>query len=170
MDGQTEHAFWIANHAVNRKAIEAFEIGIYPSASALNALSQNTHPASCGSRSSLAPAKTCWHGLEAASPRSVVRADGAITFPARFSSLREKRRGGKNVLYGGLRAMDEQLRVRAVRVIRRIERALDSGVQFADGGGRRLANVEAVLNAWAHGGLTVKDPNNAEIIGQWIRG
>jgi len=64
--------------------------------------------------------------------------------------------------------MDEQQRVRAIRVIRRIERALDSRVQFSDGEGKRLANVEAVLNAWAHGGLTIKDPNNDEIIGQWI--
>jgi hypothetical protein len=64
--------------------------------------------------------------------------------------------------------MDEQQRVRAMGVIRRIERALDSGVQFSDGKGKRLANVEAVLNAWAHGGLTIKDPNNQKIIGQWI--
>jgi hypothetical protein len=65
--------------------------------------------------------------------------------------------------------MDEQQRVRAIRVIRRIGRALQGGVQFSDGEGKRLANVEAVLNAWARDGLTLKDPNNDEIIGQWIR-
>jgi hypothetical protein len=64
--------------------------------------------------------------------------------------------------------MDEQQRVRAIRVIRRIQCALDGGVQFSNGEGKRQANVEAVLNAWAHGGLTIKDPNNDEIIGQWI--
>ena len=31
--------------------------------------------------------------------------------------------------------MDEQLRVRAMQVIRCIERALDSGVEFSDGRG-----------------------------------
>jgi hypothetical protein len=66
----------------------------------------------------------------------------AVTFPRSPSGSGEKDETGKKVLSGGLSAMDAMQRRRALAVIRRIERALDSGVALFDVEGNRLYDRE----------------------------
>jgi hypothetical protein len=65
--------------------------------------------------------------------------------------------------------MDEVQKQRAITVIASIQRALDQGVAHFNREGRRLGSVVAIIDAWAHGGLTIKDPRNDEVINTWIQ-
>jgi hypothetical protein len=63
--------------------------------------------------------------------------------------------------------MDEVQKQRAMAVIAKIQNALDQGVAHFNHEGRRLTTVPAVIDAWAHGGLTIKEPGKKEAIQQW---
>ena len=65
--------------------------------------------------------------------------------------------------------MNEEQRQRVTRVVDRVQAALDRGVEHFDRAGKRLTDVSAIIAAWAHGGLTVKEPENHQVIGNWIR-
>ena len=65
--------------------------------------------------------------------------------------------------------MDQVQRQRALAVISQIECDLERGVQHFDRSGKRLTEVSAIIAAWAHGGLTIKEPENHQVIGNWIR-
>ena len=56
----------------------------------------------------------------------------------------------------------------ALGVITQIEAALERGVQHFDCSGKRLNDTSSIIAAWAHGGLTVKEPENLQIINAWI--
>jgi hypothetical protein len=53
-------------------------------------------------------------------------------------------------------------------VIAKIQGALDQGVAHFNREGKRLASVAEVIDAWAHGGLTIKTARNDEAIRTWI--
>jgi hypothetical protein len=65
--------------------------------------------------------------------------------------------------------MDEVQKQRAITIIASIQNALDQGVAHFNREGRRLTTVSAVVDAWAHGGLTIKEPGKEETIQQWRR-
>jgi hypothetical protein len=65
--------------------------------------------------------------------------------------------------------MDEVQQRRALAVITPIESALERGVQHFDRSGKRLNEVSSIIAAWAHGGLTVKEPENHQLMESWIR-
>jgi hypothetical protein len=65
--------------------------------------------------------------------------------------------------------MTEEQRQRVTRVIDRIQAALERGVEHFDRQGKRLGSVSEVIAAWAHGGLTIKDPDHHQVIEKWIR-
>jgi hypothetical protein len=70
----------------------------------------------------------------------------------------------------GFMQMTEEQRRRVTRVIDRIQAALECGVKHFDRSGRRLRSVAEVIEAWAQGGLTIKDPRDDEVINTWIQG
>jgi hypothetical protein len=65
--------------------------------------------------------------------------------------------------------MDEVQKQKAMAVIARIQSALDQGVAHFNREGRRLTTAAAVIDAWAHGGLTIKEPGKPETVQQWRR-
>jgi hypothetical protein len=65
--------------------------------------------------------------------------------------------------------MNEAQHQRALAVINKIECALERGVRHFDGSGKRLSDVCSIIEAWMHGGLTVKEPENHRVIDNWIR-
>jgi hypothetical protein len=61
--------------------------------------------------------------------------------------------------------MTDEQRQRVRRVVDSIQAALDRGVEHFDRDGKRLGNAAAIIEAWARdGGLTIKDPQNDEVI------
>jgi hypothetical protein len=65
--------------------------------------------------------------------------------------------------------MNEAQHQRALAVISKIECDLERGVEHFESSGKRLTDVSAIIAAWVHGGLTVKEPENHQVIGNWIR-
>jgi hypothetical protein len=65
--------------------------------------------------------------------------------------------------------MDEQQKQRAIAIIAKIQGALDQGVAHFNKEGNRLTTVAAVVDAWAQGGLTIKEPGKEETIQEWRR-
>jgi hypothetical protein len=65
--------------------------------------------------------------------------------------------------------MDEVQKQRAMAAIASIQNALDQGVAHFNKEGRRLNTVSAIIDAWAHGGLTIKEQGKEETIQQWRR-
>jgi len=63
--------------------------------------------------------------------------------------------------------MDEVQRKRAMAVIAKIQGALDRGVAHFNRAGRRLTTVSAVIDAWVHGGLTIKEPGKPVTVQRW---
>jgi hypothetical protein len=48
-------------------------------------------------------------------------------------------------------------------------RCAHQGVAHFNKEGKRLTTVSAVVDAWAHGGLTIKEPGKEETIQEWSK-
>jgi hypothetical protein len=64
--------------------------------------------------------------------------------------------------------MDEQQQKRALSIIAYTQCALDQGAEHFDCNGKRLKSVSAIIEAWAHGGLIIKEPEHRSVVAKWM--